>query len=156
MKGRWYLTLQETERIIRAMYGARNRLRDRCMILPGFLREPGAGLAVRALDPAGGNIFIRCLKNGFNTVDPPVSEVRRLLRQWRMHGLWSQRAGFLREQRGSASAASILPPAETLRGRRRAGAPGTSPHELPCLRLWAGRAGNGHPTDSRYSQEIFA
>lgn len=60
-----------------------------CMIPPGFLREAGAGLAVRAPDPAGGNIFIRWLKNGFNNVDPPGSEMRRFLRQWRMHGLWS-------------------------------------------------------------------
>jgi len=45
MKNRLYLTMHETERILRATEGERQGLRDRSMILTGFYQ----GLRVSAL-----------------------------------------------------------------------------------------------------------
>lgn len=53
-----------------------------CMIPPGFLREAGAGLAVRAPDPAGGNIFIRWLFAGTKGKRFSRQHLYRLLRRY--------------------------------------------------------------------------
>ncbi|MEL5558463.1 tyrosine-type recombinase/integrase [Serratia ureilytica] len=86
MKNRLYLTLQETERILRATESARQGLRDRGMILMGFYHglrvSELTGLKLEDVDFIGARIYIRRLKNGFSTVHPLQPEELRLLRLW--------------------------------------------------------------------------
>ncbi|WP_336241823.1 tyrosine-type recombinase/integrase [Citrobacter freundii] len=86
MKARLYLTMQETERIIQATDGAKNGLRDRCMIMLGFYHglrvSELTGLTVRNVDTESKRIYIRRLKNGFSAVHPLQPEECHLLMQW--------------------------------------------------------------------------
>lgn len=86
MKGRLYLTFQETEMLPQATADAMHGLHDRCMILMGFYHglrvSELTGLAVRDVDFSGGSIFIRQLKNGCSTVHPLQPVERRLLALW--------------------------------------------------------------------------
>ncbi|MFZ4221432.1 tyrosine-type DNA invertase [Enterobacter ludwigii] len=86
MGRRLYLTQNEIERMIQATVGARNGLRDRCMILMGFFHglriSELTGLKLMDIDLLRGTIFIRRLKNGFSTVHPLRPEERTLLSTW--------------------------------------------------------------------------
>lgn len=86
MKQRLYLTLSEIKRMIRSTRGARNALRDQCMILMGFLHglriSELTGLRLVDIDLSGGTIYIRRLKNGFSSIHPLQPEEIKLLSTW--------------------------------------------------------------------------
>ncbi|MEH4990258.1 tyrosine-type recombinase/integrase [Enterobacter asburiae] len=86
MKKRLYLTMHETERLLRATEGKRQGLRDRCMILTGFYHglrvSELTGLSLQDVDFTGSRIYIRRLKNGLSAVHPLQPEERRLLMEW--------------------------------------------------------------------------
>ncbi|KFD24782.1 tyrosine-type recombinase/integrase [Yokenella regensburgei] len=86
MKARLYLTSQETERIIQVTHGAKNGLRDSCMIMLCFYHglrvSELTGLTVRNVDIDSRRIYIRRLKNGFSAIHPLQPEECSLLAQW--------------------------------------------------------------------------
>lgn len=86
MTYRLYLTSQEMEKLIHATDGARNGLRDRCIILVIFFHglrvSELTGLRVTDVDFIGGSIYIRRLKNGFSSIHPLQPEEKNLLNLW--------------------------------------------------------------------------
>ncbi|WP_235423980.1 tyrosine-type recombinase/integrase [Citrobacter koseri] len=86
MTKRLYLTQQEVISLLDATSGKRHHVRDKSMILLGFLHglrvSELTGLTLEDVDIHAGRLCIRRLKNGLSTIHPLQPVARELLAQW--------------------------------------------------------------------------
>ena len=86
MKERRYITRQEMKLLLHATREGRHYLRDRCMIIFGYMHglrvSELAGLKVTDIDLLSGCIYIRRLKGGFSTTHMLTETERKALSEW--------------------------------------------------------------------------
>ena len=87
MQERKYLTQSEVERILlKAKESSLNRERDYCLIymsfIHGFRVSEACGLRISDMDLEEGHVFIRRMKNGFDTSHPLLGNELQAIRAW--------------------------------------------------------------------------
>lgn len=86
MDERKHLTRLEVEKLLAATKGARNEVRDRCLILlmfrHGLRVSEAVGLKLSDVDMEGRSLYVKRLKKGLSTTQPLRSEELRALKAW--------------------------------------------------------------------------
>jgi type 1 fimbriae regulatory protein FimB len=86
MGDRNYLTGLEVERLIAAVRGSRNEIRDRCLLLlmfrHGLRVSEACGLELEQVDTESRVLHVRRLKGGLSTTQPLRGEELRSIKAW--------------------------------------------------------------------------
>jgi type 1 fimbriae regulatory protein FimB len=106
MNDRKHLSGREFERLLDAIKGSRNEVRDRCLVLLTFRHGPrvseACGMVLEQVDVESRILHVARLKGGLSTTHPLRGDEIRAIKSWLVERAWMKAPGrsfFLSEQR---------------------------------------------------------